>query len=542
MPTFPWFIHFVKLNGEVVCALRHKAHSSSISGKETTLRYQSFRTVLVSMLLVSLTMLLSVSPVGAATLSSHTATHPTAVHQFSPNGHGFALPHQLSTSTTPQVKGTGHGSVPARPAPGGRKNVPSPKNVVRVPVPGSNNISIKTSINGMSNTGWAPSDSNGAGGLANYFETVNEQFTVYTRAGAVQYSNNFNTWFGQSGSLFDPKVVWDNLGKRFIFEVDTGSALLISVAQQANGVGNYCNYSFSTLSGYFADYDQLGVDSNGIYFSANMYPNSGSVISEVFFATRSSMETCQGTGYSYYYGLTNADGSGYSFTIVPAVEHTNSGVNTEYMVNTNGPGGGCSLTLWWLESNGTLLNFNINTQCYSPPPPAVQAGSSGTIETLDNRLYQAAYRNGVLSLDTVGSHDWGDGNGQVGIVEWFQINASAATLKNQGNFGTPGYWNFFPAMDVTSQGKMLFVYNSSGPSIYPSVWAVSGCLCDTVVVASGVSYYGTSGTSRWGDYQSAWLDPTANRTGQLTSIWVTGQYADATNGWGTQAARLIPHS
>lgn len=419
-----------------------------------------------------------------------------------------------------------------RPAPGGHKIVPGPQHVVRVSAPANVNIASKASFSGISNTGWTPSDANGAGGINNYFQTVNEQFSIYSRTGTVQYSNNFNTWFGQSGSLFDPKVVWDDFGKRFIFMVDTGSSLLISVAQQTNGVGNYCTYGFGTLSGYFADYPQLGVDTNGIYFTANLYGTP--FTSEVFYANRGQMETCQSTGYTFYTGLTNADGSGTSFAIVPAVEHTYPG-NTEYMVDTNGTGGGCSLTLWWLNSDTSLFNFNIPTQCYSPPPPAVQLGSAGTLETLDNRLYQASYQNGLLSLDTIGSHDWGDGNGQVGIVEWFQVNPGAATLANQGSFGIPGYWLFFPAMEVNSIGHMLFMFDVSGPTIYPSIWAVSGCLCDTLSVINGNSYYGTSGTSRWGDYQSAWRDPKTPK-----SIWVTGQYGAATNSWGTRVARLIP--
>jgi hypothetical protein len=403
---------------------------------------------------------------------------------------------------------------------------------VRVPAPANQDIATKASFKGISDTGWFPSDANGAGGIYNYFQTVNEQFSIYTLTGAVKYSNNFNTWFGQSGSLFDPKVVWDDFGKRFIFLADSGSSLLVSVAQQTNGLGNYCNYSFSTLSGYFADYPQLGVDSNGIYFSANLYGSP--FTNEVFYANRGQMETCATANFAFYTGLTNADGSGTSFAIVPAVEHTYPG-NTEYMVNTNGPGGGCSVTLWWLNSDTSLFNFNVPTQCYSPPPPAAQHGSAGTLETLDNRLYEASFQNGLLSFDTAGSHDWGDGNGPVGIVVWFQINASSASLANQGAFGTPGYWLFFPAMQVNSIGHILFVYDSSGPTIYPSIWAISGCLCDTTAVANGNSYYGTSGTSRWGDFQSAWRDP---RSPKL--IWVTGQYGAATNSWGTWAARLQP--
>ena len=494
---------------------------------------RTLRTTFVLALLVAFTVLVSAAPVGA---TSRLAQTSKAGRSFQPNGHSQATARMISTSTVPQVKGTGRGTIPARPAPGGKANVPSPTNVVRVPVPAPTNVAVKVGFAGQSNTGWEPSDSNGAAGTKNYIETVNEQFEIYSKAGAAQYGTSFNSWFNLSGSLFDPKTVWDTTGKRFIFLIDTGSSLVISVAQQTSALGNYCNYTFPTLSGDFADYPQLGVDANGVYAEANMYTSSN-VYPELFSISRTAMESCQTANYTYWYGLTNPDGS-YAFTIVPQVVYS-SDKGVEYMVISY-PGGACQLTLWSLVGT-TLTNTTVGTQCYSPPPPATQLGSPGTIETLDNRLYQASYLNGLLSLDTVGSYDWGDGNGQVGIVEWFVLKPATASVQSQGTFGTPGYWLFFPAMVRTSTGKMMFVFNASGPTIYPSIWAISGCLCDTIAVASGQGYYGSSGTSRWGDYQSAWLDPVPNKLGKLISVWITGQYANATNSWGTWIDKVIPH-
>lgn len=499
--------------------------------------HRTARTSFVLLLLLGLTLLVSASPVGATTRSTGTTRTGRSFH---PTGHGQVEGRMVSTKTIPQVKGTGRGTIPPRPAPGSRAHVPAPTHVVRIAAPAhsSPNEVVKASFVGQSENGWQPSDSNGTPGTQNYMEMINEQFEIYDRSGNAQYGTSFNTWFNQSGSLFDPKAVWDKRGGRFIFMVDTGSSLILSVAQQTNGVGNYCNYLFPTLSGYFADYPQLGVDENGVYFEANMYPNSGSVITELFDANRTELETCAGTSYTYWSGLTNPDGS-YAFTIVPAVAYFLDN-NTEYLVNSY-PGGGCQLTLWSLTSSGNLSNIAVATQCYSPPPPAQQQGSSGTIETLDNRLYQVNYLKGQLSLATVGSYDFGDGLGPVGIVEWFVINASTATIQSQGNFGIQGYWLFFPAMITTGAGLRFFVFNASGPTIYPSIWAISGCLCDTISVAWGTSYYGTSGTARWGDYQSAWLDPVPNIKKKLVTVWVTGQYANGTDNWGTWVSADNPH-
>lgn len=471
-----------------------------------------------------MTMIFSASPVGATSQTKQPGK------SFQATGHGQVSPHKVSTFSIPQVKGTGRGTIPARPAPGGRTPVPPPQNVVRIPVPGKSSYFVKANFEGQDNTGWVPSDSNGVPGLNNYFETVNEQFEVYSRTGSPQYGTSFNAWFGQSGSLFDPKVVWDNRGKRFIFLVDTGSSLLISVAQQQNGIGNYCTYGFPTLTNYFADYPQLGVDPDGIYFGANMYGSP--YTNQLFFANRTEMETCSNTGYTYWTNLTNPDGS-IAFTIVPSVEHAAAN-GVEYLVNSYS-GGSCQITLWKLTRAGSLNNSTVYTQCYSPPPPATQLGSSGTIETLDNRLYQASYLRNVLVFDTVGSYDWGDGNGPVGIVEYFEINPSNGSVVQQYTFGAPGYWLFFPAVDQNRLGKIYFVFNTSGPNNDPSIWGISGCLCDTYIVANGVSHYGESGQARWGDFQSAWLDPTGSN-----AIYVTGQYVNSTDSWGTRIASVIP--
>jgi hypothetical protein len=372
--------------------------------------------------------------------------------------------------------------------------------------------------------------------LNNYLETVNEQFEIYSRTGGAQYGNNFNTWFGKSGSLFDPVVQWDKTGSRFMFIVDAGSSLQLSVAKQTSALGSYCNFTFPTTSGDFADFEKLGVDADGVYFSVNLYVGNPLTFvgNELFFANRTQLETCATTSYTFWTGLTNPDGS-LAFAIVPARQDSSSS-GVEYLVNSY-PGGACQLTLWKLTSSKVLSNKAVSTQCYSPPPAAKQKGSAGTIAAGDNRLYQANFLNGLLTLNTVGSHDWGDGNGQVGIVEWFVLNASAGTVNSQGSFGTPGYCLFYPATIRNSAGNKLFVYDASGPSIYPSIWYVNQTLSGTQTLASGASFYGTSGTSRWGDYSSAWLDPVSTSS---NSIWINSQYAKATNSWGTKVGRVTP--
>jgi hypothetical protein len=261
------------------------------------------------------------------------------------------------------------------------------------------------------------------------------------------------------------------------------------------------------------------------------------VSNELFFAARFALESCQQASYTNWTGLTNPDGT-IASAITPARNDSTPPGNVEYLVSSI-PAGACSLTLWTLDStNNNLTNTSVPTQCYSPSPNAKQKGSSALISSGDSSITQASYINGSLIVDNLGSYDWGDGNGPVGIVEWYVINASSATISSQGAFGTPGYWLYYPSTAMAPNGHMLFVYNASGANSYPSVWYTNQALLSSTALANGTSYYGTSGISQWGDYQSAW--PDANGNLLFKSVWITGEYVKSTGVWGTMFDMIMP--
>ena len=465
-----------------------------------------------------------------------------AGRNFQPNGYGVVKPQKIDTAHLPQVRTTQSVAPQVaatsirQPVTSRRASVPPPSNVVNVPPATSTNPSAKA---GMSEQrGEGNPDATGAGGINNYLETVNAGLTVYGRGGSQQLTSTYQSWFNVNSTFYDPMTVWDDTGDRFIFSVlQTGAKTIwISVAQQTNATGKFCTYSFPTLAGH--DFDHLGVDGDGIYFAFNILaPGSNSTVvnNELFYASRTALESCQTATYSSWTDLTNPDGT-IAQAMTPARED-NSAPGVEYLVNSY-PAGACQMTLWTLTSGGTLSNATIPTQCYSPPPNAPQKGSAALIYTGgDCSLIQASLVNGQLTVATPGTYDWGDGNGPVGIVEWYVFNPSSASVSSQGAFGTPGYWLFYPSAITTVNGHMLFMYNASGASIYPSIWYVNQSLTGTKALANGVSYFGTSGVSVWGYYQSAWPDAS---TINLNSVWMTGEYAKATNAWGTRFGLVTP--
>lgn len=499
------------------------------------MHHRPFRLILLLSLLISLVVLPGILIVRAKAPSTH------AGRSFQPTGHVVVVPQRINTATLKQSKLTLSSSNSMKQSVSTSTSIkpsslPYPPNVVNVPAPTTTDSTAKTALS--TKTQPKP-DATGAGGVNNYLETTEGGLAVYTRSGTQQLVSTYQSWFKLPNTQFvNPVTTWDDTGDRFIFSIlQQGTAkVLLSVAQQSDATGSYCNYSYGGLA--YHDFDHLGVDADGIYFSANVLsPKTGQVVNnELFYASRTALETCQTTTFAYWDGLTNPDGT-IAKSIAPAREDS-SVPGVEYLVNSF-PAGACQLTLWTLTSGSVLSNSTVGTQCYSPPPQARQKGSTTLIGTGDCSITQASVVNGLLTVDTPGAYNWQDGRGVVSIVEWFVLNPSTATVANQGAFGTPSYWLFYPSAITTPNGNMLFVYSASGPGIYPSVWYVDQTMTDPAALANGVSYYTYTGAkvSPWGAYQSAWPDTSSI---SANSVWITGEYAKATNVWGTKYDLITP--
>lgn len=503
------------------------------------MRSRLFRSSLIFALLFCLSALISLSPMASrAGASSRSLSHE---HNFQPNGHGFAIAHKVSTVTIPQtlshIHDAGQGNVfhriTASTAP---TLVSAPQNILRVPPASGTDPSA---IGGIGDNNQSTADANGAGGTDNYLETANSSVAIFSRSGALEYTTTFQKWFSINTPYHDPKVVWDNTGNRFIFSVNVGFALILSVAQQTDALGNFCNYALPTPGNYGADFDMLGVNGTGIFIGANLLnPGTGKLVSnEMFFADRIKMENCaKNAPYTSWTGLTNPDGT-IAEAIVPANEQSSAG-GVEYLVNSI-QFGGCQLTLWTLVTSSIQLsNASIPTQCYTPPTLAKQKGSSLLLGTgQDNSLTQASYLHGLLTVALPSSYNWGDGNGTVTIIEWFVLIPGTASLFKQGSLGTPGYWLFFPSVVMNSVRHMIFVYNVSGPNIYPSIWYVNQTFSGTLALVQGTGPYQYGKGAPWGYYSSAWLDMSGS---DPNAVWITGEYAQADYSWGTEFGLVTP--
>lgn len=153
----------------------------------------------------------------------------------------------------PRGKGPEEGSLP----PGNARAAPRPK-TPSLPDP-ARDISIQAAVHtnfaGMGDTGWSPPDAQAAAGPQHVVQVVNQSWSIYNRSGQQQWTSTFQNWFGLTGSLFDPRVIYDIPSSRFIMSVDNNRThVIVQVSQSSSAMGQWCWYNIEMPSGLFCGF------------------------------------------------------------------------------------------------------------------------------------------------------------------------------------------------------------------------------------------------------------------------------------------------
>jgi hypothetical protein len=195
----------------------------------------------------------------------------------------------------------------------------------------------------------------------------------------------------------------------------------------------------------------------------------------------------------------------------------------------------------------TLSSVLISSQAYGVPPPAVQKGSTSTIDSGDDRMYQTQFVGGRLwgSLTTAVTIP-GDSAERAGAA-WFSVISTlrAGTLANaridrQGYVVKKGAYLLYPALQADAAGHAAMVFSLTGANEFPSASYATlptqaANFKAPTVAAAGTGPYDPTAT-RWGDYSYAAINPAA------TAVWMATEYIppkpsqtpDRRRNWGTR--------
>jgi len=409
---------------------------------------------------------------------------------------------------------------------------------------------------GISATGWTPPDCHLAAGPAHLLLAVNSSVAIYDKSGSRKLAKTLDSWFGNvitAAKIFDPKTLYDQHAGRWVLvamalgTTTNQSWFLLSVSKTSDPLGGWFNYKLdatkdgTTATTNWADYPGLGVDAQAIYLTANMFKFGGNYqYAKLRVVPKAAPYAGTGIAFTDFVKLKNLDGSPV-FTIQPC--HTYGAPQVQYFVNSKFPTPSSptqsGLTLWSLTDPlgaPALAKRNVPTIGYALPPDAPQKGGGEALDTGDVRVLNAVFRGGSVWAAFTTAHDWGSGN--AAALAWFQIEATAGTLIQQGIYGAVGRSYFYPALMPDGNGNLTVVFARSGAAEFASLRYTGrlaseplGRLQQSAELKAGVANYqkpDSLNRNRWGDYFGAASDPAAP-----LRTWVYGEYASTANQWAT---------
>jgi len=133
----------------------------------------------------------------------------------------------------------------------------------------------------------APPDPNGAVGLTQYVQIVNEAYQVFDKAtgNSVLGPNSISSiWSGfggvcQNNGSGDPIMLYDHLANRWLISQFAGASAItdecVAISTTSDATGSYYRYGFHLGSNFF-DYPKISAWPDAYYMSMNVFNSSGS--------------------------------------------------------------------------------------------------------------------------------------------------------------------------------------------------------------------------------------------------------------------------
>ncbi len=382
---------------------------------------------------------------------------------------------------------------------------------------------------GQAGSGSYPPDTHGAVGPDHFVETVNRVFAVYDKQdGSELAAVHLGSFL--PGSNGDPRVLFDQHSMRWVVIVsDFSSRIFLAVSLTSDPLGAWFKTSFNVSEGADAgrwpDYPTLGVDAHGIYTAAFMV-GGGSRMTLFAIDKAPLLAPSPSLGTITAFRTLPWEGA-----IQPV--HTYGQPGGEYVVSRRSS---TTLRVRRIDpplSNPTLAELgDVIVPAYSNPPDAPALGSVTPLDTVDNRLMMAVFRNGsVWATHTIGV----DGRA---ACRWYEFNPETLDLQQSGTVSDSVLDYFFPSIMVNQTGGAAMGFTGSSPDHYASAYYTGrratdplGEMAQPAVLRAGTAPQNNIdgvGRNRWGDYSYATLDPMDEER-----IWTIQEYAHGVNVWGT---------
>ncbi|MBW1800824.1 MAG: hypothetical protein JRJ85_08840 [Deltaproteobacteria bacterium] len=402
----------------------------------------------------------------------------------------------------------------------------------------------------FSQSGFFPPDTMGGVGNDHIVALINGRFAVWDKTGSLQQAKSLNQFWIDAGETpagsyaFDPRVLYDNGTDRwFATSVDNARGannFLVAVSDTSDPTLGWTGFKIDsdTDNTHWADFPTMGIDDEGLYISANMFPiSSGGVETTLLVLPKADLLAGSVAGKTLFEN--NIAG----FSAQPIVDLDNTGLPAQILSAFPGSFRRTDITDT-INAPALETKAFISVTPKSAPPTADQPGPKDNIHTGDDRLSS----NVVLQDGSV----WGVQSVEIdgrSALRWFEIiNTNHAGFEiqavNQEGFIEDSDLSFYyGSIAVNEFGQVVIGFSGSGADQFVSSYAVVGetvdgmtAFSDTTLLKAGLDDYERldgSGRNRWGDYSATVLDPTDPYT-----FWTFQEFVYAENIWAVQITEI----
>ncbi len=406
-----------------------------------------------------------------------------------------------------------------------------------------------------------PPDPHLAVGPNHVIVVVNTRFAIYDKQGNQLFSSQADNWFSNvlpNAGAFDPIVLYDHFEGRWIMvwdnvdDVNNTGFWLVSVSDDDNPMGTWCNYAFPAhLNGNlqafnWGDYEKAGFDDKALYITGRMFSlfGAGFQYCKLRIIPKSELynNSCGPVSYTDFWNFREPNNPGVVVDGPPIVAtHIDVPPNNKaYMIVDAPYNTSTFVTLWTIDDpvgSPSLSAVNIPTTAALPPPNANQLGGGFPRIDSGRRTYRNVfYKDGdIWSATAIAG---GTGN-QYAYARYIRVDVATQSAEEDLAIGEDGGYALYPAAVVDSSNNMVMVYSRSADDEYVGFYFTgrrasdpANTLAPETVLKPGEGHYIVTfgGTrNRWGDYMGAYFDPA-----QPTVVWGLVEYAAAPqNVWDT---------
>ncbi|MBI1733769.1 MAG: hypothetical protein HYR51_01220 [Candidatus Rokubacteria bacterium] len=403
---------------------------------------------------------------------------------------------------------------------------------------------------GAGGSSWPP-DTHGAVGHTQYVQVVNRGVRVWSKGTTttqptVLRNVTLSALFGNTESIFDPRVVYDPIYKRWVIvatrrtlgSTDTIRRFWLAVSDTSSATGSFAIYQISfsinpVANGDWCDYPQLGFDRDALLITCNFFTPTSFKTTGALAIPKALAYNRQGFSFPIFTGLAG--------TLAPPIVLDGSGLT--YFIAA---GIGGSSIFKHTMTNSSRTNVAMSSAAAVPvgvlrttPPDATQPSTTRLIDTLDGRFVNASTQLGttVWNIHSVNA------GGRAGL-RWYRINAATNTLIQSGALSSASLHYFNASIAANSSHNVVVTYSASGSTLRPSV-IYTGKLSGEAAMAAGTNNFqspavllnnlasGSTTVNRWGDYSAVTVDPTNS-----SLFWIVNETVVNTSTWGSRIVRV----